>query len=182
MGYELQGLEISQFTFPDDGTLEVPALKLMRLGVHAAEKIGCADSIWDPSARRVLNPGDFHVSDLPPNMWPTRAQTSVSHHPLFDILPWPSVRDKLIFIFELPTSQRPPAARDTNAIANLVYDMDDPTEGFRVIGEGSFEPELWEIGQAFFQNWWWALDRAVVARSNSIRAGRGLRPLQIAST
>ena len=151
----------------------------MRIGTLTAAKMGCAESIWDPSARRVLSLRDFHVTDLPSNMWPTPTQNRISHHPLFDILPWPAVRDKLIFAFELPVERRPAAARDVNAVANLVYDMDDPAEGLRVVGEGSFEPEAWEVGQAVFVNWWWALDRGVVARSNEMRKARGAAPLKI---
>ena len=180
MAQELQGLEVSQYTFPDDGTLDVPALKLMRIGLHAAEKIGCTDMMWNPAARHVLNFSDSSVSDLPLNMWPTNAQTCVTHHPLFDILPWPSVRDKMIYAFDLPLLQRPPAARDANAIANIIYDMDDPTEGFRVSGQEGFEPGNWEVGQAFFQKWWWSLDRDVVNRSNALRLARGVQPLRLA--
>ena len=182
LGDELQGLEVSQFTFPDDASLEVPALQVMRASLHIAETLGCTDSIWDLNATRLLNPSDPCVSGLPPNMWPTKAQTSIPHHPLFDILPWPSVRERLIYVFKLPPSQRPPAARDPNAVANIVYDIDDPTAGFRVVGGVEFDPDNWEVGQAFFKNWWWALDRAIVARSNSMRAARGLQALKMELT
>lgn len=179
LGQELQSLESSQFTFPDDTGLEVPALSVLRAGVTIAQLLGCEHSLWDPNASGVLELGQNPLLTLPASLEPTEAQKRIPHHPMLDILPWPSVRTKLICVFALPQQVRPPAARDPLALAQMMSDMDDDAEGFRVSGGGSFNVADWEVGQAFFRNWWWALDRSVIDRSNALRAKRGAGRLQL---
>lgn len=111
-------------------------------------------------------------------MQPTTAQLSIPHHPLFDILPWPELRTKLICVFALPEQQRPENARGSMALLQVAYDIEDVTDGFRVNGEG-MEREDWEVGEAFFKNWWWALDRHIVETSNAWRQRRGQNQLSI---
>lgn len=176
-GSELQSLESSQFTFPDDGTLDVPELQVMKAGLNIAEMLGCAESLWDFSALRVLDKSSIAAPFLPPNLEPTEVQRRIPHHPLFDLFPWPSVRTKLVIVFSQPLQTRPPAARDPMALMQLFYDMDDSAEGLRISGEDCYSGENWEVGQAFFTNWWWALDRSVVDCSNALRAKRGAQRL-----
>ena len=147
----------------------------MKAGFNIAGMLDCTDSIWDLTFLRVLNPSTLTNSTtiLPPNLRPTEAQQRVPHHPIFDIFPWPSVRTKFIFVFSQPVQMRPPIARDPMALMQLFYDMDDSSEGLRVSGSDWCSESNWEIGQAFFKNWWWVLDREVVDHSNTLRRKRG---------
>ena len=68
------------------------------------------------------------------------------------------------------------------ALLQLIYDLDDPTEGLRVSGFDFRSAENWEVGQKVFENWWFVLDQDIVRRSNFLRERRGavklLPPLQ----
>ncbi|KAL4913414.1 hypothetical protein BDW62DRAFT_164941 [Aspergillus aurantiobrunneus] len=111
---------------------------------------------------------------LPPHLRPTQTQLLFPHHPVFDILPWPSTRDKLIQIFNLPPSLRPKSAQDPIGMLQLVYDMeDDSGEGIRIRGADVFEPGSWEIGQVVFERWWWAFEGNLVERCDRSRRERG---------
>lgn len=114
-------------------------------------------------------------SSIPAHLHPTRTQRVVPHHPVFDILPWPNTRDKLIQVFNLPPHLRPPAARDELALMRLVYDMEDPGgEGLNITGQDPLEPQGWEIGQHLFERWWWAFESKIVEESSERRRARGL--------
>ncbi|KAL3450148.1 hypothetical protein BJX65DRAFT_305609 [Aspergillus insuetus] len=111
---------------------------------------------------------------LPTHLRPTPTQLLLPHHPLLDILPWPSTRDKLIQIFNLPVELRPEAAQDPMSLMHLAYDMEDESgEGVRVRGDDVFEVGAWEIGNVVFRRWWWAFDSLLVDRWNRARRGRG---------
>ncbi|KAL3474684.1 hypothetical protein BJX99DRAFT_260111 [Aspergillus californicus] len=117
---------------------------------------------------------------LPPHLYPTRTQLLLPHHPILDILPWPSTRDKLIQIFNLPIPLRPKSAQDPISLLRLAYDMEDESgEGVRIQGNDPFEPAAWEIGQVVFERWWWAFESGVVERCDRARRGRGERGLRV---
>lgn len=80
-------------------------------------------------------------------------------------------------MFSQPAHLRPPAARDSMALMQLMFDMDDSVEGVRVVGDDYCDGKNWEIGQAVFKNWWWALDRDVIENSNALRRKRGASKL-----
>jgi hypothetical protein len=149
------------------------------LGIAAI--LGCADSIYDFTCLRVFDSETLPAisAQLPGNLKATDVQRRVPHHPLFDVLPWPSVRTNFISVFVMPAQMRPPTARDPMALMQLMFDMDDATERFRVTGSEIYQEENWEIGQGFFSNWWRALDRAVVENSNSLREKRGADKLRL---
>lgn len=176
---ELQSLEAAQFTFTDDSIIEVPLFKLMRAGLNVAKALQSAQNIWDPSASHVIDASILPFLSLPPNFFPVRTQLTIPHHPLFDIFPWPVVREKLIQVFALPAELRPPSAKDPMAIMNMVYDIDDDHEGFKITGSEGLDGQNWEIGQRFFRNWWWALDQDCVRQSNDLRIRRGAARLSL---
>lgn len=121
-----------------------------------------------------LTPNPTPQDNLPPHLRPTRTQLLLPHHPMLDILPWPSTRDKLIQIFNLPPSLRPKSAQDSIAMIRLVYDMeDDGGEGLRIHGTDVFEPGSWEIGQVVFERWWWAFEGGLVEKCDRARKERG---------
>ncbi|KFY34666.1 hypothetical protein V494_06578 [Pseudogymnoascus sp. VKM F-4513 (FW-928)] len=177
---ELQTLESSQYTFPDDANLVVTELKVIKAGLEMATLLNCGESLWDPTATRLFTSTTLSVT-LPPDLQPTEVQGKIPHHPLLDILPWPSVRNKFIYMFSQPVERRPKAAQDPMALIKLQYDLEDSAEGVRILNEDCCDSKNWEIGQVVFQNWWWALDRAVVEHSNKLRARRGAPPLQLTS-
>ncbi|KAF3394515.1 hypothetical protein F1880_005562 [Penicillium rolfsii] len=173
----LADLEAAQFTFPDDQMLDVPVLDVLRAGSNLASILGCQDTIWDLTALRTLNSSLLSGLSLTSNLEPTVAQATIPHHPVFDILPWPSMRTKLITIFSLPVQSRPLIARDPLALMQLIYDLDDTAEGLRVSGFDWRSETNWEVGQKVFENWWFVLDPDIVQHSNRLRERRGVRKL-----
>lgn len=120
------------------------------------------------------------LTELPMHLQPTKTQRSIAHHPLLDLLPWPSARDKLIQVFHLPVHMRPANAQDPMGLIRFVYDMeDDSGEGVTITGQNPFEPGTWEIGQLVFQRWWWAFDTGAIEGSNRSRKSRGKARLAI---
>ncbi|KAJ5763305.1 hypothetical protein N7533_001986 [Penicillium manginii] len=120
------------------------------------------------------------LTELPLHLQPTRTQRSIAHHPVLDLLPWPSVRDKLIQVFHLPVHMRPGNAQDPMGLIRFVYDMeDDSGEGVTITGQNPLEPGTWEIGQLVFERWWWAFDTGVIEGSNRSRKTRGKARLAI---
>ncbi|KNG80146.1 hypothetical protein ANOM_011317 [Aspergillus nomiae NRRL 13137] len=120
------------------------------------------------------------LETLPDHIRPTRTQVLISHHPILDLLPWPTARDKLIQVFNLPVNLRPKSAQDPMGLVRLVYDMeDDGGEGIRVHSSDPFEMAGWEIGQLMFERWWWAFETATVERSNRGRKERGEKCLEL---
>jgi hypothetical protein len=178
---ELQALEVSQYTFSDDALLEVPSLKAMQAGMNIATLLGCATSIWDPSALRTFTLSclpDPNIT-LPSNLAPTDAQRLIPHHPILDMFPWPSMRTRLICVFAQPPHMRPVSAREPDALLKLGMDMDDDAEGMRVSGEEWYDGENWEVGEVIYRNWWWCLDRNIIENSNRLRRKRGAPRLML---
>lgn len=159
-----------------DQAMDIPILKTFQAGALMAKHLGCSHLLWDPTSRWTITTPN--IPGLPDNMQPTPAQMSIPHHPLFDILPWPQLRTKLICVFALPEQQRPKGAQDADALLRVAYDIEDATDGFRINGEGMNRDD-WEVGEAFFKNWWWALDRSIVETSNAWRQKRGQSRLSI---
>ncbi|KAJ5961468.1 hypothetical protein N7501_006409 [Penicillium viridicatum] len=181
---ELQDLETSQFTFPSEHAIDIPTLKTMEVSLRIAQMLGLSDELLDLTKSRVLDVSKISVSlgDLPENLRPTEAQLLLPHHPVIDVLPWPSVRTRLICLFSQPDQLRPPIARGSMAIMRLMHGFDDESEGLRIaldINGHGHGGESWEIGQAIFKDWWWALDPEIISNSNRLRYIRGAPKLQL---
>jgi hypothetical protein len=163
-------------TFPDENNLAIPSLDLMR-GAHSiALRLGLLPDMWDLEAiSPFVHPENAfaNYSHLPKNLQPTALQRRVPHHPLVDILPWPTVRDKMLLVFATPVEIRPPAAAKPTALVDFVYDLEDAAEGSRIHGDDPFSDQNWEVGEKLFRDWWWAFDSQVIARSNALRRERG---------
>lgn len=178
---------------PDPTNLTVPNLSTFRAFATIASAMGVLSNFHNPNYLHTLPPTP--APNLPPNLHPTSTQITIPHHPLLDILPWPSVRDKLICILALPSELRPVIAREdededgsgqAKAVMQIVHDLDDMADGCRIhgnlvaCGEGSeLAEESWEMGECFFKNWWWCIDGRVVSMSNLRRRRRGLGCLRI---
>ncbi|KAH8704105.1 hypothetical protein BGW36DRAFT_370600 [Talaromyces proteolyticus] len=160
----------------DVSSLDMPMLKIMKAGFFITDMLNCTSQIWDPFFRHVVQ---NQPPNLPPHFKATAAQQNIPHHPVFDVIPWASARTKLIHIFSQPPELRPPSARDPLAVVNMIMDIDDDAEGMRICGEDGWDCRNWEVGEIFFRNWWWALDREIVENSNRLRARRGARKLRL---
>ncbi|KAF2193398.1 hypothetical protein K469DRAFT_618495 [Zopfia rhizophila CBS 207.26] len=178
---------------PDAAQLTIPILSALRAFSTIATTLNVASEIYNPFYLHTVS--STPNPSLPPNLHPTPAQIAIPHHPLLDTLPWPSVREKLICMFALPSALRPPIARNEDeeggegqgkAIVQIVHDLDDFQDGCRVHGnqagwgEGSeLVEEAWEVGEKFYRNWWWCMDSRVLEMTNRRRRERGLGRLRL---
>jgi hypothetical protein len=167
-------------SFPDEKHLQILELNLLRGATAIASRLGISELIWSLDSMSPFCDNFSTVMDhshLPINLLPTAVQRTKPHHPMFDLLPWPTVRDKLILIFSVPPEMRPAVAAKPTAIVDLVYDIEDSAEGVRIWGDDPYSDQNWEVGEKAFRSWWWAFDSAVIQRSNNMRAIRGAKPL-----
>ncbi|KAI1133695.1 hypothetical protein F5Y10DRAFT_228363 [Nemania abortiva] len=169
--------ESTEISFPDSYYLPVNELTILRGLMRIAMRLGCnTATIWDLGANSPFNDGThtaLTTQELPQVWRPTLSQSSIPHHPVIDLLPWPNVRDRIIMLMGLPDEARPPAAAGPLAIAQLAYDLEDAAEGVRIWGDDPCEPTSWEIGQVLFERWWFVFDRQVIEQSNYWRKLRG---------
>ncbi|POR39337.1 Uncharacterized protein TPAR_00461 [Tolypocladium paradoxum] len=170
----------SDMSFPDSYLLPVHELTLLRAMLRIAQRIGCREQLWSLDAVSPFNKGVATPDDQLPVPWrPTPSQVLVPHHPLLDFLPWPGVRDRIIGILSLPDEARPPNATGPLALVNFAYDFEDNAEGVRIYGGDPYDPACWEVGQVFFERWWFIFDRDIIDNSNRWRRLRGAPPLAI---
>lgn len=170
----------SDVSFPDSYLLPVHELTLLRAMLRIADRLGCKGQLWSLDALSPFNQGIATPSHQLPTAWrPTPSQVLIPHHPLFDFLPWPSVRDKIIGILSLPDDARPPSASGPLALVNFAYDFEDNAEGVRIYGSDPYDPACWEVGQVLFQRWWFLFDRDIIDTSNRWRRLRGAPPLAL---
>lgn len=128
-----------------------------------ATALNVSDKIWDPSYTHVMPVSASYPAFLPPNLHPTSVQFTIPHHPTLDLLPWPSMREKLILMLAMPNKLRPPIAQEDDgpgsdtaekwswssckqgatpagqckAIVQLVQDIDDLEDGGGFIIHGN---------------------------------------------
>ncbi|KIW15168.1 hypothetical protein PV08_05213 [Exophiala spinifera] len=190
-----------RYTFPDEMHIQVAELDLLRGCMSIAQRLQIQDMIWSltslspfadsasASADEIVGSGPRspptaaaairlqQYGHLPPNLRPTQAQLSIPHHPAIDVLPWPSVRDRLIHVLAQPPEYRPTGAQSPMALVDFVYDIEDPAEGVRISGNDPYDAQNWEVGEKVFKGWWWCFDREIVTRTNELRRARGAATL-----
>ncbi|KAK7432665.1 hypothetical protein QQZ08_000875 [Neonectria magnoliae] len=170
----------SNVEFTDNYHLPMLELSLAMAVMRIADRLGSGRGIWDLNCISVFNTGHGTPADQLPAAWrPTRTQIVLPHHPLFDFLPWPGVRDRIINIMAMPDDLRPPNAKGPLALVNFAYDIEDSAEGVRIYGADPCEPGSWEVGQVMFERWWFLFDRDIIANSNRWRRLRGAPPLRL---
>lgn len=172
----------NEFDFPltaDGGVLAVPMLSVLRAFVSIATALNVTEHLWDPSYLHIMSGSSVYQASLPANLRPVSAQLVVPHHPSLDLLPWPSMRQKLICMLAMPSKLRPPIAREDNeddmdqnglevssndrggfsqvapvgqskAIIQLVQDLEDLQDGIRVHGNTT----EWGQGNEFVEEAW----------------------------
>ncbi|RGP65030.1 hypothetical protein FLONG3_9365 [Fusarium longipes] len=169
-------------SFPDSCNLPVLQLTLLRGILRIADRLNCKQGLWDLDGNSAFVTGVATPAALLPTNWqPTPLQTSLPHHPVIDLLPWPGVRDRVISILSLPDELRPPRAQGALACVNFAYDLEDTAEGVRIHGEDPYDPSSWELGQITFERWWFLFDNTIINTSNRWRKARGAPPLLLSS-
>ncbi|PNP52879.1 hypothetical protein THARTR1_06720 [Trichoderma harzianum] len=173
----------SDGSFADSYLLPVHELTLLRAVLRISQRMGCSQQLWNLESISLFSQGIGTPSEQLPAAWkPTAAQLLVPHHPMLDFLPWPAVRDRAIDIFSMPDEMRPASATGPLALANFAYDFEDNSEGVRIYGGDVYDPNSWEVGQVFFERWWFIFDRDVIENSNRWRQLRGAPPLALKRT
>ncbi|KAF1845273.1 uncharacterized protein K460DRAFT_394964 [Cucurbitaria berberidis CBS 394.84] len=104
---------------PDGAIISIPILSALRAFSSIAIALDVATHVWDPFYLHVLPESIPALASLPTNLHPVAAQHTIPHHPILDLLPWPSVREKLICILSMPSSFRPPVAQEDDDHDNL---------------------------------------------------------------
>ena len=164
------------YSFPDEQNLPMLELNLLRGAMSIAKRLNIDQLVWSIDATSPFTAPDMVMTSfnhLPQNLRPTLVQLTNPHHPMMDLLPWPSVRDRLILMFAQPLDFRAPIAASPTALVDLVYDIEDSAEGVRIWADDPYSAQNWEVGEKLFKNWWWALDADVLRRSNEMRLSRG---------
>ncbi|OAG40873.1 hypothetical protein AYO21_04950 [Fonsecaea monophora] len=164
------------YSFPDEAHLEMAELTLLRGCMAIARRMKVQDIIWSLTATSPFADSSAPLaqfSHLPDNLQPTLIQLTIPHHPVIDLLPWPSARDRMIKVLSQPPEVRPPGAASPMALVDFVYDLEDSAEGVRISGSDPYSGKNWEVGEKVFKSWWWVFDRDIVKRSNELRASRG---------
>lgn len=172
---ELTSYDI-QYSFPDEAYLEMTELTLLRGCMSIARRMNVHELIWSLSATSPFADPAMAMAQfihLPNNLQPTLVQMTIPHHPVIDLLPWPSARDRMIKILSQPPEVRPPSAASPMALLDFIYDIEDGAEGVRIVGSDPYSDRNWEIGEKVFRSWWWMFDRDIISQSNQLRALRG---------
>lgn len=169
-----------------DYLITTPGLSCIRAKMEifqAMHGAGYQLDIWSPSASSPFTVAGNSTDDemansinqLPQDFHPTALQRTVPHHPALDALPWPSFRDKFLYILTLPDKYRPAVARGElhTVMMQLIAAMKDAGGGLRIWGCNPFDKDAWEIGPVFYSKFWWAIDVSVVEQSNRLRLNRG---------
>ncbi|KAH8177885.1 hypothetical protein LIA77_02967 [Sarocladium implicatum] len=114
-----------------------------------------------------LQPG-FNIKalpdDLPSSIAPTSLQRSVPHLSYLDMLPWASIRDRLL------------ASITTINQAEFMTDM--RMGSLKVWGRIPWDPIGWEVSEEFAKKWWFLVDEGVIQTTNFWRSQRGEKPLR----
>lgn len=159
--------------------MTIPIMSMIQALMSIANVLDvCNENLWDPTYKHVLPAAASYPSSLRENLRPVTAQLVVPHHPALDILPWPTMREKLILMLALPSKMRPRIAQEEDddvadtlgawpflnqmpgstapsqakAITQLVQDLDDFQDdgGIRVHGNSV----AWGQGNEFVEEVW----------------------------
>lgn len=80
------------------------------------------------------------------------------------MLPWASVRDKLL--------------RCVNTINEVEFVVDMVSSDLRIWGKRPWDPRGWEVGPNFARKWWFLMDDEILETSNFWRSQRGEDDMQ----
>jgi hypothetical protein len=154
---------VAQFPYPEP-TVDTHFIVMTDMTAYGA--LGVIAQVLELDCQ--LRPG-FHIQasidKLPSHIAPTQLQTRVPHRPYLDMLPWPSLRDRLL--------------RSISAINEEEFMTDMRNGSFKVWGSVPWDPMGWEVGEDFARRWWFLIDDGIILTTNFWRAQRGEKPLQV---
>jgi hypothetical protein len=104
---------------------------------------------------------------LPPDIAPTLQQQIVPHKPYVDMLPWSSLRDRML--------------NSLMAINEVEFLLDMASGDLKVWGSTPWDPMGWEVGPNFARKWWFLMDDGIMHTTNFWRGQRGEEGLVLAS-
>jgi hypothetical protein len=97
---------------------------------------------------------------IPAPIKPTLSQGIIPHKPYVDMVPWPSLRDKLL--------------RCANTINETEFVVDMVSQDLVIWGTRPWDPRSWEVGPVFAKKWWFLMDEDIIETSNFWRSQRGV--------
>ena len=100
----------------------------------------------------------FASNIAPRALVPTALQTSIPHQPFVDLLPFPSIRTKILQAGSLISPKE------------MWNDLSDG--GVKVWGRTPWEEKGWEFGESFIVKWWFLLDDEILSTANFWRGTR----------
>jgi hypothetical protein len=111
----------------------------------------------------------FHIAvltdNLPKSISPTLQQQLVPHRSYIDMLPWSSLRDRIL--------------NSASAINELEFVLDMASGELKVWGSIPWDPMAWEVGTEFAKKWWFLMDDEILRTTNFWRGQRGDEPLAL---
>ncbi|OOF97597.1 hypothetical protein ASPCADRAFT_166599 [Aspergillus carbonarius ITEM 5010] len=111
---------------------------------------------------------------LPPSLRPTFIQRTTKHHPWFDVLPFPKIRDNLIMARG--------SFNERELCRDLMACWDTRNTGAMLLVWGQpWDPMNWEATELFVQKWCWVLRGCpeLMVSTNRWREERGEEALQV---
>lgn len=112
--------------------------------------ISSFNKAWDQSSKRAMT--------LPPSLQPTEYQLSQPHHPWFDVLPFPKLRETLI--------ARQGEYDDTELCIDMLG-MDEATSVGLLVWRDPWDPAAWEMTEQFVRKWGWLFKSSLELRSST---------------
>ena len=111
------------------------------------------------------------LSQLPAGLRPTALQRETPHHPWFDLLPAPAMRDNLVRL-------GPDAVDKDDLCHAMCGKIPGQTPGVLVWGE-AWDAEGWELTEEFVKSWGWVVANCwgLMRSTNRWRMQRGEKPL-----
>lgn len=104
---------------------------------------------------------------VPAALTPTALQSRKPHLPYIDVLPFPSLRDKLLHASDI--------------IDNPELWSDIIGGAVRVWGKTPWDKRGWEVEENFAVKWWWLMTDEVLEEANFWRVSREEVPLCLKS-
>ncbi|KAL9616155.1 MAG: hypothetical protein Q9160_008935 [Pyrenula sp. 1 TL-2023] len=108
------------------------------------------------------------ASALPSAIAPTLQQQIVPHKPYVDMLPWASLRDRIL--------------NSPEAINEAEFIKDMACSDLKVWGSMPWDPMGWEVGPEFARKWWFLMDESIMRTTNFWRGQRGEEALLLTSS
>ena len=107
------------------------------------------------------------IYTLPPAIAPTLQQQTVPHRPYVDMLPWSSLRNRIL--------------TSPVAIDEADFSRDATSGAWKVWGSTPWDSTGWEVGPEFANKWWFLMDDEIIRTTNFWRGQRGEGPLMLGS-